>query len=243
MTKNSRTKKNNRTLAAIADDLRICFKREVADVVEIGGLPTEAKTLVTHGEWLPWLAEEFSLSERSAQRFMRAHALAKTTPVSDLKLMVSALFVLGELEPPEINAVLREAKARWISGSEARKIVSDYRYSMSGLSGSDEEPPGAEPPDEGSESSDEPPLPPPTPPTPSPRDLHFRDQFAAAVRSLMALTTKPSAKFAGAVSADDLETVANFLKQVAAAKSPNGGKPAGDQRDATADLFAEGQAS
>lgn len=39
--------------------------------IEIGRRLTEAKELLSHGEWLPWLERETEFSERSAQRYMR----------------------------------------------------------------------------------------------------------------------------------------------------------------------------
>lgn len=39
--------------------------------IEIGRRLVEAKELLSHGEWLPWLERETEFSERSAQRYMR----------------------------------------------------------------------------------------------------------------------------------------------------------------------------
>jgi hypothetical protein len=39
--------------------------------IECGRLLTEAKTLVAHGQWLPWLQANTIVSERTAQRWMR----------------------------------------------------------------------------------------------------------------------------------------------------------------------------
>lgn len=53
--------------------------------IEIGRRLIEAKEQLTHGEWLPWLAEQVEFSEVTAQRFMRlAREYANPSPVTDL---------------------------------------------------------------------------------------------------------------------------------------------------------------
>lgn len=41
--------------------------------IECGRLLTAAKESLPHGEWLPWLSENFDGSERTAQTYMRLH--------------------------------------------------------------------------------------------------------------------------------------------------------------------------
>ena len=64
--------------------------------IELGDLLTikkeEIKQSEGHGHWLTWLAENTSIEERDAQRYMKASRIAKTTRVSDLSLrQVAAL--------------------------------------------------------------------------------------------------------------------------------------------------------
>ena len=40
-------------------------------ILTIGQRLAEAKAMLDHGEWLPWLTERVEFSERSAQNFMR----------------------------------------------------------------------------------------------------------------------------------------------------------------------------
>jgi hypothetical protein len=61
------------------------------------------------------------------------------------------------------------------------------------------------------------------PPASLPRDPDLQETFATAVMALLGLVTKPSGKFVGAVPAADLEMVANFLNQVAAASKTHAG--------------------
>ncbi len=86
-----------------------------------GRLLIEAKERVKHGEWLPWLEENFEGSERVAQMYMRVHGHwpeieAKTKSVSDLTL-TGALQSIG---PPkaEITRERAEGELRWAGAGE-----------------------------------------------------------------------------------------------------------------------------
>src|SRR5262245_48735233 len=61
----------NRTLEVIVGELHSALKTEVIGIIEIGELLVEAKEHVGHGEWLPWLRKELSMSTRTAQRYMK----------------------------------------------------------------------------------------------------------------------------------------------------------------------------
>jgi DUF3102 family protein len=65
-------------LARLAIDIRTeveaaeaDFQSAVGHAIRAGELLTEAKRQVQHGEWLPWLAEKFPGSTRTAQGYMR----------------------------------------------------------------------------------------------------------------------------------------------------------------------------
>src|SRR5262249_5425797 len=59
---------------AISALLRAIVRRETSDAVQAGNLLIKARKLFAneHGEWLPWLAENFDLSPRTAQRYIAA---------------------------------------------------------------------------------------------------------------------------------------------------------------------------
>ena len=40
-------------------------------ILSIGQRLIEAKAMLPHGEWLPWLTEQVEFSERTARNFMR----------------------------------------------------------------------------------------------------------------------------------------------------------------------------
>lgn len=67
--------------------------REILDAKRVGGEAIitigrglmEAKALLSHGEWLPWLADKVEFSEKAAQRFMLlARKYSNPTALSDL---------------------------------------------------------------------------------------------------------------------------------------------------------------
>jgi Protein of unknown function (DUF3102) len=47
------------------------LKTSVEHAMTAGELLIEAKALVKHGQWLPWLAEHCAISDRTAQLYMR----------------------------------------------------------------------------------------------------------------------------------------------------------------------------
>ena len=125
-------KKAERPLSAIVDDLHVVLKRETADIIKIGELLVEAKAAARHGEFLPWLKREFSMSERSAQRYMAAYRFAlKYDTLSDLQLSVDAIYLLcnqllGDLFPPNvINAIIEEAKQKFVGEQRCHEIAEE----------------------------------------------------------------------------------------------------------------------
>jgi hypothetical protein len=78
------------------------LKREAANVIKAGKLLYSAKSRVDHGQWGTWLEQKFSLSERSAQRYMAAYRFAKKNDiVADLNMSPGALYLLAEQDFPK----------------------------------------------------------------------------------------------------------------------------------------------
>ena len=59
-----------RTIEAVTDEIIEIKQRVSEDFMELGQRLCEAKELLPHGEWLPWLEEKVQFSERTAQKFM-----------------------------------------------------------------------------------------------------------------------------------------------------------------------------
>jgi hypothetical protein len=145
----SMSKKNNpfhvraeTKLIKITVELRAIFKRGADDVIQVGRLLLQAKKEVGHGRFLPWLESEFSLSEKTAQRYMAAHKfwvdvvapLLKSAKLTDLRLHLSALYELVEawasgtldghqITQSDLEAILNEATKNWVGSERLREIL------------------------------------------------------------------------------------------------------------------------
>ena len=86
----------------------LTLKQTAGDaILKIGQRLIEAKTMLSHGEWLSWLSEQVELSERAAQRFMRlAREWSNPTALSDLGA-TKALTLLA-LPPEEREQFISE---------------------------------------------------------------------------------------------------------------------------------------
>jgi hypothetical protein len=99
-------------LAAHADAIRMCGRRVVSEIAEIGQHLTEAKALVSHGGWLPWLEREFKWTDETARRFMNVYEASKSHNLLDLDIPLSGLYLLAAPSTPRgaVNEVINNAK-------------------------------------------------------------------------------------------------------------------------------------
>ena len=124
-----------RTLADVQTDLSLVLQRKTCDMVWVGRLLNEAKSLVEHGKWLGWLQRYTALSARSAQNYMKAAAFAdaiaaKSETVSHLQLHFlspKALYLLasGKYSTKIVELVLDAARAaqRHINEADVMEIA------------------------------------------------------------------------------------------------------------------------
>ena len=98
---------SERNIEAITSEL-LQLKNDAGNaILGIGQRLLEAKAMLPHGEWLPWLTEQVEFSERQAQRFMKlAQEWANPTALSDLGA-TKALALLA-LPPEERQKFLSE---------------------------------------------------------------------------------------------------------------------------------------
>ena len=96
------------------------LKSSVQHSITPGELLIEAKALVKHGRWLPWLAENCGFSERTAQLYMRcarnkAAIEANTQCVADLTLNEAAALLMLSSDVQKLLAFakrLEQCKSR-----------------------------------------------------------------------------------------------------------------------------------
>lgn len=69
------------------EGLSAAAKTAVGHAIAFGQRLIEAKTLLDHGAWLPWLSEHCSLSERQSQKYMR---IARAKEVLEAKAPLTA---------------------------------------------------------------------------------------------------------------------------------------------------------
>jgi Protein of unknown function (DUF3102) len=81
---------------AAREGFNAAAKRAINQAIIIGQKQTEAKALIKHGAWLPWLEDHCSLSERPAQKYMRI-ARAKEALVAKMPLTAD-LTIEGAIE-------------------------------------------------------------------------------------------------------------------------------------------------
>ena len=115
----------NRTIDDITGELHVALRRETGDILTVGSLLAEAKDKIPHGEWLPWLKNEFSMSERSAQQYVKAaNYAAKYELGADLKLSPSALFLISRYDRPEMaEAVIKASNEKHLGREQAKAII------------------------------------------------------------------------------------------------------------------------
>jgi hypothetical protein len=149
MTKKKKPRSNKKKtairspLAVVEAELDKVLRDEAPNIVRSGGLLTEAKALLgKHGKWLPWLKKRYSMSERTAQRRMKAYEFAKSVTVTDFTkcdLSPGALYLLsedaywkehgyyGDSRRIATEAVLKEASEKRVDGDRAKEIIEKTR--------------------------------------------------------------------------------------------------------------------
>lgn len=96
-----------RTIETVTEEITHLKRNVFNSVVEIGQRLNEAKELLPHGEWLPWLETRVQFSERTAQKYMAMAREYADNPqlVSDLgSEKAFALLALPKEEREKIAA-------------------------------------------------------------------------------------------------------------------------------------------
>jgi hypothetical protein len=124
-------------LRAHADAIRDLLKKSVENVIAIGRRLTEAKDLVSHGCWLPWLDTEFGWHIKTARRYMQLYELSLKWDNLSL-LNPSSAYLLAQDSTPDSarQEVLERAKAgKEITVVEVKSTIAANRAPRSQGSG------------------------------------------------------------------------------------------------------------
>lgn len=92
-------------------------------IIGIGKRLMEAKSLLSHGEWLPWLAEQVGYSERVAQSFMRLAREWESNPKALSDLGATKALKLLVLPPEERETFMAENNVVDMTSRELEKAI------------------------------------------------------------------------------------------------------------------------
>jgi hypothetical protein len=220
-----RTKKTE--LDKIADKLHVALQKESAGIIESGELMIESRQHLDHGQWMPWLAENFDLSYRTATRYIGvAEYVAKCDTVANFEwLAPTVLYQLadGKYNEAEEKAIRAAIQKQAVGPDLAMQICAELK-APEPKSEPPEPAPKPEPEGDEEDEEDEDSIldgPPPDlpPPEPAATTDFLLPAFEQAIKQLKDLQTKPLHKFASTYHQPaDIAAVADFLQQVAAAK-------------------------
>lgn len=113
-----------RDIAAVTCEI-LHLKQELArNIVDIGLRLIEAKEMLSHGEWLPWLEAQAQFSEKTAQNYMRvAREFPNPQLVADLG--VRKALALLELPPSEREIFAEENNVIDMTSRELEKAIKE----------------------------------------------------------------------------------------------------------------------
>ena len=88
-------------LQAVTARIKERLTRQVADIIETGRDLLEVKAKLEHGQFERWLAQEFGMAVRTAQRFMRASEWAQDKNDIVSHLTPTTVYMLSAKSTPE----------------------------------------------------------------------------------------------------------------------------------------------
>ncbi|MFN6486987.1 MULTISPECIES: DUF3102 domain-containing protein [unclassified Nostoc] len=121
-------------LAALAQDTRCRLKRSAMDIYCIGLNLLEAQNIIEHGEFLPWLRQEFGMGKTSAYEFMNiAKAFESKFPIIGNLINNITPTALCKLAAPSTSQAARDEAIDILEAGEvvdadvAKKLINKYK--------------------------------------------------------------------------------------------------------------------
>lgn len=115
-------------LSTIAKEIQKYSETITAGVVEIGRCLCEVKSRLPHGEFLPWLKENTTLSQPTANRYMRMYKeyaeLIKEHPTIG-NISYSKMFLLLALPHPARGEIIKAYDLQAMSVREVKTLVDE----------------------------------------------------------------------------------------------------------------------
>lgn len=120
----------NQRLNEIAVEIKARLKRQLEDVLEIGRLAAEAKSLLPHGSFTDWIEKTLDLSPTLVRAYIRVHERFADKAANFAALRVSAVLLLAS--PSVSDGTIAEVQARLEDGqkltvSEVEQIIISHR--------------------------------------------------------------------------------------------------------------------
>ena len=113
-----------RTIETITDEILDAQRRGGEAILTIGRCLIEAKDMLPHGEWLPWLNERVEFSERTARRFMKLYRECSNRPaLADLG--ASKALALLALPPEEREQFMEEHNVIDMSARQLEQAIKE----------------------------------------------------------------------------------------------------------------------
>ena len=113
-----------RTIEAITGEILDAKRAGGEAILTIGRCLIEAKEMLSHGEWLPWLTEQVEFSPRTAQNFMRlAREWSNTQTLADLG--ASKALALLALPPEEREQFMEDHKVIDMSARQLEQAIKE----------------------------------------------------------------------------------------------------------------------
>lgn len=113
-----------RTIETVTGEI-LDLKREAGEaILDIGARLIEAKGMLSHGEWLPWLNERVELSERTAQKFMKL-AREWSNPNTLADLGASKALMLLAVPAEERDSFVAEHNVIDMSARQLEQAIKD----------------------------------------------------------------------------------------------------------------------
>lgn len=111
-------------------EIKTLVGRTAQNIVLIGEKLQAVKEALGHGAWEDWLRQEFDWHATTALRMMQVSERFKSCNVQDLKIDVSALYVLSAPSTPSAaadEAMVLAAQGEAISPAKAKALVNKHR--------------------------------------------------------------------------------------------------------------------
>lgn len=96
-----------RTIETVTAEILDIKQRWAEDFISLGRSLCEAKELLDHGEWLPWLEQQVQFSERTAQKFMQISRAYENNATLALDLGSEKAFALLALPEEAREEILQ----------------------------------------------------------------------------------------------------------------------------------------